>query len=344
MGGTGGAGEAPIVNYSINAVEHFTNNVSGGSQMHHSRLEEDLGKWLEFPPDTKDRQYHLRNLHHKATGRWLLLDDRFVRWKVAPGSLWIKGTSGTGKSVLSSTVIEKLTVACPKGSAVAYFYFDFRNERQHMNIMLRSIIWQLSGRLPLPHSALHRLYETLGNGTIQPQHVHLQGLLEDLLSELDRTYIVIDGLDECDKTDWKPLVQFIHGLRHPIGKAPHLLFTSQPLEEFQRAFKDVIFIELGSAVSTGDIRSFVGSKVPAIGNWASDDKHAENVMEQIMQKSNGMSVLSLRNDLSSSQLALTGFAWPRVSSLNWVVVIGKTTGKKPSEPSQLICLGFTAVS
>jgi hypothetical protein len=190
-------------------------------------------------------------------------------------------------------VIEEIVKACPEQSAVAYFYFDFRNERQRMDTMLCSIIWQLSERLPSPYSSLHRLYKTLGNGTIQPQRIHLQGVLKDLLSELDQTYIVIDGLDECNKTDWKPLIQFIHSHCHPAKNAPHLLITSQPLEEFKTAFKDVTFIELGSEVSTGDIRSFVGSKVHDIGNWASDDKSAKEVTEQIVQKSNGMLVLPL---------------------------------------------------
>jgi hypothetical protein len=190
-----------------------------------------------------------------------------------------------------------ITVACPDRSAVAYFYFDFRNERQHMDLMLRSIIWQLSERSPSPYSSLHQLYKTLGNGTIQPQHVHLQEVLENLLSELDQTYIIIDGLDECNKTDWKALVQFIHSL-HPTKNDLHLLFTSQPLEEFKNTFKDVIFIELGSAVSIDDIRSFVGSNVPGIGNWASDNSYAKDVTEQIVQKSNGMLVLSLCCHLS----------------------------------------------
>jgi hypothetical protein len=139
----------------------------------------------------------------------------------------------------------------------------------------------------------------LGNGTIQPQGIHLQGVLEDLLSELDQTYIVIDGLDECNKTDWKLLVQLIHSLHCLTRNAPHLLFTSQPLEEFEEAFKNVTFIELGSTVSTSDIRAFVGSEVPAVRNWASDGKHARDVTEQIVQKSNGMLVLSLCCNLSS---------------------------------------------
>jgi hypothetical protein len=112
-----------------------------------------------------------------------------------------------------------------------------------------------------------------------------------LLSELDRTYIVIDGLDECNQTDWKDLIKFIHSLCHSTKNVVHLLFTSQPLEGFQTAFKDVTFIKLGSVVSNNDISSFVSSKVPGIGNWASNDKFAKDVTKQIVQKSNGMSVL-----------------------------------------------------
>jgi hypothetical protein len=190
-------------------------------------------------------------------------------------------------------VIEEIIKACPDRSVVAYFYFDFRNKRQHMDIMLRSIIWQLSGRSPSPYSSLQKLYKTLANGTVRPQAVDLQGVLKNLLAELDRTYIIIDGLDECNKTDWKPLVQFICSLCHPAKNALHLLFTSQPLEEFKRAFKDVAFIELGSRVTTDDIRSFVSSEVPRVGNWASDDNYAKDVTEQIVEKSNGMLVFFL---------------------------------------------------
>jgi hypothetical protein len=160
-----------------------------------------------------------------------------------------------------------------------------------MDIMLRSIIWQLSGQSPSPYSTLHQLYERLKNGTIWPQHIHLQEVLENLLSELGQTYIVIDGLDECNKTEWKPLAQFIHSLCHPPKNALHLLFTSQPLGEFKTAFKDVTFIELGSWVSNDDIRSFLGSEVPRVGNWASSEKYAKHVTDQIVKKSNGMSVL-----------------------------------------------------
>jgi hypothetical protein len=197
-------------------------------------------------------------------------------------------------------VIKEIVLTGAEQSTVAYFFFDFRNERQHVDIMLRFIIWQLSGQSPSPYNTLEQLYKRLGNGAIQPHHEDLQEVLKNLLSDFNWTYIIIDGLDECNKTDWKPLVQFIHSLCRPAKNAPHLLFTSQPLEEFQTAFKDVTFFELSSTISKNDISSFVGSTVRGFKNWASDDEYAEHVTEQIVQKSNGMLVLSLHCNLCSS--------------------------------------------
>ncbi|KAJ7234578.1 hypothetical protein C8J57DRAFT_156338 [Mycena rebaudengoi] len=89
VGGHGGAGEGPTFNY--NRVQNVTNNIGGSLVIHSDSIVKILGKWLEYPPETKDRQYHLQSLHHEDTGRWLLRDDRFIKWKATPGCLWIKG-------------------------------------------------------------------------------------------------------------------------------------------------------------------------------------------------------------------------------------------------------------
>jgi hypothetical protein len=116
MGGSGGTGEGPTVIFDnkmyvgevspVPFPKSFLNNNSVHlgqglikfpvlnilqAELCLSRLKEVLEKWLEFPPDTQDRQYELQSLHHEATGRWLICDSRFVRWKITPGSLWIKG-------------------------------------------------------------------------------------------------------------------------------------------------------------------------------------------------------------------------------------------------------------
>ncbi|KAF7378010.1 HET-domain-containing protein [Mycena sanguinolenta] len=248
------------------------------------RLEKVLEEWLA-PPKVSDRQSELQEQQHKSTGSWLLNDSRFQKWQTTPGSLWIKGFSGTGKSVLSSMVIEEILEAYSSRCAVAYFYFDFRNKMQHMKTMLCSLTWQLSSKASPPHSALSQLYERLGHGTIQPPSEHLQEVLKNILSELAQSYIVIDALDECNQADCGSLVQFICSLDL---KTVHLLFTSQPLEKFHTKFKDITSIELDSVVTSSDIRSFVGSAVLKVENWACQDNHAKAVTEQIMKKSNGM--------------------------------------------------------
>ncbi|KAJ7872980.1 hypothetical protein B0H13DRAFT_2349210 [Mycena leptocephala] len=128
------------INQSFRHQEHRV-QVSG--------LEEKLEKWLQYPPDMKKKQDDTQELHHAGTGSWFLGSHQFNEWKDKSGLLWIKGNSGTSKSVLSSVAIKKLFNArqsSVQGTAgVAYFYFDFRDEKtQLVKIMLRPIILQLS--------------------------------------------------------------------------------------------------------------------------------------------------------------------------------------------------------
>jgi len=48
-----------------------------------------------------EKQHETQKLHHEGTGEWFLKGREFLDWKSKPGSLWIMGQSGTGKSVLS---------------------------------------------------------------------------------------------------------------------------------------------------------------------------------------------------------------------------------------------------
>ncbi|KAF8157624.1 hypothetical protein K438DRAFT_1777121 [Mycena galopus ATCC 62051] len=266
-GGAAGAGEGPTVNFG--GVQNLTSNMYVDSKKFCTS-----GWSLPLIQGTDSASSKASITKPLGAGSYVTADSsdgrpRPVLYR-SKESLVLERVTHMG----SSTVIEEIIITCPE-QVVAYFYFDFRNDRQqHMDIMLRSIIWQLSEYSLSPYSTLHELYKRLGKGNIQPQHVHLREILKTLLSELDQTYIVIDGLDECNKTDWKHLIKFIHSLCHPAKCALHLLFTSQPLEQFQTAFEDVTFIELGSWVSNNDIRSFVRSEVPRVGNWASDDNYA----------------------------------------------------------------------
>ncbi|KAJ6571500.1 hypothetical protein B0H19DRAFT_1372571 [Mycena capillaripes] len=248
---------------------------------------ERLYKWLGSPLDQKIKQGEMQKLRYGNTGSWFLNGAKFREWKDNPGSLWIEGNSGTGKSVLCSTIIRDISADTERPAVVAYFYFDFRQERrsQDLEVMLRSIAFQLSAKSSPPHLALDRLHKSFNGGTVPPHDDDLIKVIHQLLTELGRTYIVLDALDECVEDDFPALTRLIqHLFSDPTNKHLHLLLTSQPRQLFKSAFTHMSNIALESDTKD-DIRAFVTSKVADVKKWATQ---AERVTEQVVLKSSGM--------------------------------------------------------
>ncbi|KAJ7855171.1 ankyrin repeat-containing domain protein [Mycena olivaceomarginata] len=233
----------------------------------------------------KKRQDNTQELQHKGTGSWFLDGNQFKGWKEKPGSLWIRGDSGTGKSVLSSIVIQQLFSQRQHGTAIAYFYFDFRDEKsQRMKIMLQSIILQLSAQSPNSYSVLEREFES-SQGQTLPTYNKLLGILEELLSDFAHTYIVLDALDECN--EHQVLVQLITRLRDRTTQSLHLLFTSQPREIFMEAFKHAPLIVLTPDITHKDIQRFINSELLTLSHLTRRMR-AEEIVAKVVKKSNGM--------------------------------------------------------
>jgi hypothetical protein len=170
-------------------------------------------------------------------------------------------------------------------TAIAYFYFDFRDEKsQRMKVVLQSVILQLSAQSLSPYSALDRLYKSYRGQTL-PTHENLLAILDELLSNFEHTYIILDALDECNEHDG--LVQFITRLRDWFTRSLHLLFTSQPREVFTEAFEDTALVVLTPDITHNDIQWFINSELHSLSHLT----HricAEEITEKIVVKSNGM--------------------------------------------------------
>ncbi|KAJ7830975.1 ankyrin repeat-containing domain protein [Mycena leptocephala] len=82
-----------------------------------------------------------------------------------------------------STVIEELFMRRGNNTAIAYFYFDFSDDsKQNMEIALCRLVLQLSR----PDGS---------------DWAELLDLLQKLLQQLGRTYLILDALDECGNYD-----------------------------------------------------------------------------------------------------------------------------------------------
>ncbi|KAL7924367.1 ankyrin repeat-containing domain protein [Trichoderma austrokoningii] len=173
-----------------------------------------------------------RDKHELGTSEWLLKNHEFLAWEKEESSLmWLHGKAGSGKSILSSSVIKYLDdkYASDPLTAVAYFYFSFTDsEKQVVDVMLASIIKQiLASRPNIPLSA-QKLKEYKGSGR-RPDTQTLTAALRDAISGFSAVYITVDALDECPTLNGerKKLLRVLSAI---LDKAPdnlHLLFTSR---------------------------------------------------------------------------------------------------------------------
>ncbi|KAJ7646425.1 ankyrin repeat-containing domain protein [Mycena polygramma] len=240
------------------------------------------------------KQHDTQKLRKEGTGRWFLEGRIFIEWQDCPGSLWVQGPSGSGKTVLSSAVIRKLFddrelfEDLGKSCAVAFFYFDFKaKESQTVETALRRIVLQLSAQSPYRYRALNKHFN-ISKGQTLPSYHDLRSVLEELLGELQRTYILFDALDECQDLEINQLVDLISMLREWSWTPLHLLITSQHRTSFAEEFKNLPCVFLESHLVENDIRFFIASEISSrrsMKPWAS---RANEIVDRIALKCGGM--------------------------------------------------------
>ncbi|KAJ6538320.1 hypothetical protein DFH09DRAFT_1368955 [Mycena vulgaris] len=254
-------------NRLVDLAINLSSNADTLNQVYGVVNKEKLEKWLLSPPEMTRKHNNTEKRRKDGTGRWFLEGKEFIEWQDNPGVLWIEGHSGAGKSVLCSAVISKLDedkrlakkLESPRPApALAYFYFDFNNtETQDVEIALRRIILQLSDQCPHPDRCLDEHYA--GRQTLPSYKDLHEKILPVLLRELGRTYIVLDGLDECD--DYDCLVDLISTFRQWNETPLHVFITSQSRRVFTKSFHGVMRIALKYSVTEADIRLFVRDEI-----------------------------------------------------------------------------------
>ncbi|KAJ7928714.1 ankyrin repeat-containing domain protein [Mycena leptocephala] len=225
VGGPGGIGEGPRVTVFRPQISNMTvhSDVTNHSP---SDTRKKLDKWLS-PVKVATSQQDAANKRHPKTGLWLLERTEFIQWIYARNSfLWLEGISGSGKTVLSSTIIDTLRA---RAEPLAFFYFDTNNsEQRKVTQLLCSLVSQLSARGPSPDTILDTLWSSYSGGQLlPPDSVLISEALIPILKEFtEPVYIVLDALDECSQ--WDHLLTMITTILDVNLPNVHLLLTSRP--------------------------------------------------------------------------------------------------------------------
>ncbi|KZV70938.1 hypothetical protein PENSPDRAFT_428839 [Peniophora sp. CONT] len=174
-------------------------------ELHYGNAINDLRSWLCIP-----RLSNHREKSQDGSCAWFF-DDRFEEWMTRKaGVYWVYGIPGAGKSVLWSSVVEKLKA--DTSLHVIHFYFDYSDPaKQNSRSLVSYLVFQVGIH---SESCLKYL-----KGELTPDHPtdeKLRIMLVDLLALSGRTFLAIDALDECPERardkDLLTCLEYICGL------------------------------------------------------------------------------------------------------------------------------------
>ncbi|KAE8445745.1 hypothetical protein EG329_012924 [Mollisiaceae sp. DMI_Dod_QoI] len=152
-----------------------------------------------------------------GTCSWILRNTKIKSWlekKADYSMLWLQGTPGSGKSVLSTQIVTFMNAA--KMFVIHHFCVHSYASSTMYEQILRSLLLQL---LQKDCEITAHVYEDCVLGKKPPAVQALERLLKTLLAntsheprQTEYIWIVIDGLDECEAQTQASVVNFMNQL------------------------------------------------------------------------------------------------------------------------------------
>ncbi|KIL92173.1 hypothetical protein FAVG1_04580 [Fusarium avenaceum] len=176
-----------------------------------------------------------RNKRHLGTAEWVFKTPEFQEWANSNQSsvLHLTGKIGSGKTVLTSSIVEKLSQARPPQQFVSFFFLQFNDSVSlDTDTIIRSCVQQFLSTVSIGDSDSdkisdldERVQQAKSSMFSREQLLELYSTASKLVKEW---FIIIDGLDECTNSQQLSLLKFFKGVES-LGE-PHcikLLFSSR---------------------------------------------------------------------------------------------------------------------
>lgn len=154
--------------------------------------------WLSVV-DYARQQSNFMSRRQPGTGGWLLESKEFLEWIDGGKTLFCSGIPGSGKTILTSIVVEYLRNRFPieEGYAVAYIYCSFKSNEQTCAELVANLLKQVARHLPrVPHN-LQTLYTVHAKHNTRPYVEECTAIIHTILPCFRKVFLLVDALDEC---------------------------------------------------------------------------------------------------------------------------------------------------
>ena len=193
-----------------------------------------------------------------------------------------------------STIVDHLqkTFSEPK-FAIAFIYCNYKErDEQTVSNLVASLLQQLVQSSDSIPPAVQSIYEHHKRRRTRPNLVDFVRLLQTVVAQYSKFFLVIDALDECSETD-----QTRANLLMEIRKLPsnlHFLCTSRFLSDIEQMFKDAPRLEIRA--SNADVQKYLQAQIEKEGRLKrhidSDPSLLKEIVDTIIGRVQGMFVLN----------------------------------------------------
>ncbi|KAI7493390.1 hypothetical protein KC357_g1071 [Hortaea werneckii] len=242
------------------------------------------------PPDPFVNLRKALKLRSTDTGKWYLQGAQFEACKAQSSYFgWLHGSAGSGKTILSASIIDSLQQFCRKDKArsLAFFFFDFNDAaKQDANSMVKSLLSQCLERCTRIPDAVRRLSTTASEQ-------QLLDALKATIEALPVSFVVLDALDECNNCE--RLFEILKEMQSWGNKSLHVLLTSRREADIEDALEDLVLPEnktcLESSLVDADIRTYVHERLTedkSFRRWQGDLEIREEIERTLGKQARGM--------------------------------------------------------
>ncbi|OJD14083.1 hypothetical protein AJ78_05529, partial [Emergomyces pasteurianus Ep9510] len=240
----------------------------------------------------------VKDTRTSGTCEWLLKRLSYMEWKNTSSSmiLWLYGTAGTGKTYLTSRVIDDIRGALKINSndeGFAFFYCN-RNEavRREPLEVLRSFVRQLSSTANNQHAVqtcIRQYYIQSRQEASEPTINDCRKLLLDLINIYPKTTLILDALDECEDHSRSVVIEFFQYLVSQAARPVKIFISSRPDIDIRNKFNRHTNIGIQAKDNDDDISKFVKSEISGHPRWNKMSAELQNdIIETLQKRSQGM--------------------------------------------------------
>ncbi|PYH35256.1 ankyrin repeat domain-containing protein [Aspergillus neoniger CBS 115656] len=214
------------------------------------------------------------------TCRWILHDPIFEIWErsISPEVIWLQGSIGTGKSVLTSMVIDHLLETQEPTEGLAFYYCERRGQSfQISDDVIRSLLRQLacSPEKEFPNRKIHK---------------DLQSLCQDGKSDDQTRYRDLHRVPASGSRHelFKEIINFFST---QSGHSIRVFVSARPEPDIMACFEKFPVIATENPGVQKDIKSFIRNRITCLWDnpWTSISKEVQTeTIDILTEKSNGM--------------------------------------------------------